>query len=61
MKSTKYSIKIMTQKAEKYLTHEFLLFCSIVPHDLSHFVGIACFSFTWNLLLSFFVRHDLKF
>ena len=38
---------------EKYLTQEFCWFWPIIPHDLSHVVGIACFSFSRNLLLSF--------
>ena len=40
---------------EKYLTQEFCWFWPIISHDLSHLVGIACFSFSRNLLTSFFL------
>ena len=38
---------------EKYLTQEFFWFWPIIPDDLSHLVGIACFNFSRNLLLPF--------
>ena len=38
---------------EKYLTKEFCWFWLIISHDLSHLIGIACFKFSRNLLLSF--------
>ena len=48
--------KIMTQNAEKYLTQEFCWFWPNITHDLSDLVGIACFNFSRNLLLSFLAR-----
>ena len=52
MKSTKYLTKIITQKAQKYLTlwmknseKEFCWFWPIMPNDLSHLFGIVCLFF----------------
>ena len=61
--------KLMTQKAERYeVCHtlkksgkEFSWFWSIMQLDLPHLVGILCFYFSRNLLLSFPLRHGLKF
>ena len=52
MKSTKYFTKIITQKAQKYLTlwmknseKEFFWFWPIIPNYLSHLFGIVCLFF----------------
>ena len=44
-----------SRQHEKYLTQEFFWFWPIIPHDLSHLVGIGCFSFSRNWLLPFFL------
>ena len=40
--------------------NEFCWVLLIRPHDLSHLVGIVCLYFSRNPLLSFLLRHDLK-